>query len=355
MPDTFNIESIVRPHILKLKPYSSARDEYSGSSGVFLDANENPFGSVNGEAFNRYPDPLQKAVKEKLAVIKEVKPEQIFLGNGSDEAIDLLYRAFCEPQKDKVLLLPPTYGMYKVSADINLVEALEIPLTTAYQPDTQAILSLLEKEPDVKMVFICSPNNPTGNQIQHSEIEIILQKFNGLVVVDEAYIDFALGKSLTYYLGKYPNLIVLQTFSKAWGMAALRIGMAFADKQIIDIINKIKPPYNVNQLTQEKVLQALDANETKSQKVKELIALREQLKISLAELPVVEKVYPSDANFLLVKVSNATQFYNDLIKQLVIVRNRTNVILCDNCLRITVGTEAENAKLLKALSEIISK
>ncbi|UZR92860.1 histidinol-phosphate transaminase [Chondrinema litorale] len=350
--NTFNIESIVRPHILKLKPYSSARDEYTGKSGVFLDANENPFGSVSGEAFNRYPDPLQKAVKEKLAIIKEVKPEQIFLGNGSDEAIDLLFRAFCEPQKDKVLLLPPTYGMYKVSADINLVETLEIPLTTEYQLDTEKILSLIEKENKVKLIFVCSPNNPTGNQINLAEIEKILNNFSGLVVVDEAYIDFAPEKSMVHFLDKYPNLIVLQTFSKAWGMAALRIGMAYASKQIIDLLNKIKPPYNINQLTQEKVLEALDANELRKQKVEELITLRENLKNALLEMPLVEKVYPSDANFLLIKVPEATKIYDKLIKQLVIVRNRSSVILCDNCLRITVGTAEENTKLLKALAEI---
>ncbi|MEM1136856.1 MAG: histidinol-phosphate transaminase [Bacteroidota bacterium] len=349
---TFNITSLVRPHILSLKPYTSARDEYSGKNGTFLDANENPFGSVNGEAFNRYPDPLQKAVKQKLAAIKKVNPAQIFLGNGSDEAIDLLFRAFCEPQKDKVLTLPPTYGMYQVSAAINQVEVVEVPLTASFQLDTNAIFSFLEREKAVKVIFICSPNNPTGNQLDLVAIENVLYHFNGLVVVDEAYIDFAMYPSLIKLLDRFPNLVVLQTFSKAWGMAALRMGMAFTHPEIIHILNKIKPPYNISQLTQEKVLAALDSDTKRAEKVKILIALRQDLAANLKALPIIKKVYPSDANFLLIKVDNAKQMYNALIQKLVIVRDRSSVKLCDNCLRITVGTKEENSKLIAAINEV---
>ncbi len=350
--NTFDINVLVRPHIINLKPYSSARDEYTGREGIFLDANENPFGSVTHEPFNRYPDPLQKEVKKLLAKLKEVKAEQIFLGNGSDEAIDLLFRAFCEPKEDKVLTMPPTYGMYQVSADINLVKVAQVPLNTDFSIDTQAVLEQIEQDDQIKMLFICSPNNPSGNQMAQKDIEKILQSFNGLVVVDEAYIDFAPNASLTSLLPQYSNLVVLQTFSKAWGMAALRMGMAFANEAIIQIINKIKPPYNINQLTQNKVIEALQADAERQEKVAEILNLREKLKEDLKTLPIVKKVHPSHANFLLVKMENAHKTYRDLVEQLVIVRDRSKVLLCEDCLRITVGTEKENKKLIDALKQL---
>ena len=349
---TFNINNLVRAHIINLKPYSSARDEYTGREGVFLDANENPFGSVTNEPFNRYPDPLQKEVKQILAELKGVQAEQIFLGNGSDEAIDLLFRAFCEPKLDKVLTMPPTYGMYQVSADINLVEAVQVPLNPDFSINTDAVLKQIAQDNTFKMLFICSPNNPSGNQMAQEDIELILQNFSGLIIVDEAYIDFAPKPSLAKLLPEYPNLVVLQTFSKAWGMAALRMGMAFANKEIIHIINKIKPPYNINQLTQSKVLEALKADAQRQQKVEEILELRKALIKDLETLRIVKKVYPSDANFLLVKVKNAHKTYQELVKQLVIVRDRSKVLLCEDCLRITVGTEEENTKLIEALKKL---
>jgi len=349
---SFDIKALVRPHILKLKPYSSARDEYTGSKGVFLDANENPFGAVTGEHFHRYPDPLQKQVKDELAKLKDVAPESIFLGNGSDEAIDLLFRAFCEPGTDKVLTMPPTYGMYQVSADINLVEVIQVQLTSNFEINTEAVLQTLKQHNTIKMLFICSPNNPSGNQIAKQEIEKILQAFEGLVIVDEAYIDFAPNASLTTLLNQYSNLIVLQTFSKAWGMAALRLGMAFAQKEIIQILNKIKPPYNINQLTQEKVLYALSLNHIRKEKVAEILALKVELGEALEQLPLVEKVYPSDANFILVKVKDAIATYQYLIDKLVIVRDRSRVTLCENCLRVTVGTKEENQHFLNVLQKM---
>ncbi len=348
----FDIKTLVRPHILKLKPYSSARDEYTGSKGIFLDANENPFGAVTGEQFHRYPDPLQKQVKDKLAKLKNVAPENIFLGNGSDEAIDLLFRAFCEPNTDKVLTMPPTYGMYQVSADINLVEVMQVPLTSNFEIDTNTVLQTLKQHKNIKMLFVCSPNNPSGNQMAKHDIEKILQVFAGLVIVDEAYIDFAPNASLTTLLNQYPNLVVLQTFSKAWGMAALRLGMAFAQKEIIQILNKIKPPYNINQLTQEKVLHALSMNHVRKEKVAEILSLKAELSATLQNLPQVEKVHPSDANFILIKVRNAVATYQYLIENLVIVRDRSRVTLCENCLRITVGSQEENQHLIDVLQKM---
>ncbi|MEO0897318.1 MAG: histidinol-phosphate transaminase [Bacteroidota bacterium] len=350
MKKKINLTELVREHILNLKPYSSARDEYEGKVGIFLDANENPLGSVGGGHFNRYPDPLQREVKEKLASIKKVDPAQIFLGNGSDEAIDLLFRIFCEPRKDHVMLLPPTYGMYKVSADINLVSTVEIPLRDDFQLDTEEIVSSIM--PGTKIIFICSPNNPTGNLMRKQSLELILQQASGLVVVDEAYIDFAEGESVLPLLKEYENLVVLQTFSKAWGLANLRLGMAFAHPDIIKLFNKVKPPYNVNGKTQELALGALGKEDQKKEMVQTILTQREVMEKELLELPMVEKTFPTHANFILVKVDKPNELYNILIDQQIIVRNRSRVTLCEGCLRITIGTEEENQSLIKALKAL---
>ncbi|TAH19626.1 MAG: histidinol-phosphate transaminase [Cytophagales bacterium] len=344
----FTIENIVRPHILTLKPYSSARDEYTGTEGVFLDANENPFGSaLEGENYNRYPDPLQGKVKEKLAKIKQCKPNQIFLGNGSDEPIDLLFRAFCEPQQDNVILMPPTYGMYEVSADMNLVQTKKVKLTPDFQIDIDGVLKAIDK--NTKLIFVCSPNNPSANSLKKVHIRLLLSNFNGLVIVDEAYIDFAKEESWIEELSSFPNLLVLQTFSKAWGLAALRLGMAFASPEIIKVLNKIKPPYNINEVTQTLALQALDNESKKNEMVKAILEEREKLVIAFGKIACISKIYPSDANFILVKTVDAEKIYDYLVKNGVIVRNRSKVVLCDDCLRITVGTPSENQILIKHL------
>ncbi|MBB3836818.1 histidinol-phosphate aminotransferase [Runella defluvii] len=364
---TFDLASILRPHILNLVPYSSARDEYTGKEGVFLDANENPYQSVNGQQWNRYPDPYQWAIKEKLAPIKGVRPSQIFLGNGSDEPIDLLVRATCTPREDNILIMPPTYGMYQVSADINDVPIVKVPLTPDFQIDTEKVLAAVT--PKTKIIWICSPNNPSGNLVKREAILTILTNFSGLVVVDEAYIDFAelpesseppesselsgsLTASFTNELDNYPNLIVLQTFSKAWGLASLRLGMCFASEEIIKVLNKIKPPYNLSGATQAILLEALDFVETKNQLVKDILVERERLAQELVVIPTVKHIYPSDANFLLVKFEKAKQLFDDLIKQKIIVRDRSKVTLCEDCLRITVGTSEENNVLLEALKKL---
>lgn len=341
---------LVRPHIRSLKPYTSARDEFFGQAEVYLDANENPMGSLIEGSFNRYPDPHQRAVKQRLSELKGVSTDQIFLGNGSDEAIDLLMRAFCEPSKDHMLLVPPTYGMYQVSADINGIKTVAVPLKDDFSLPTGELIAAMR--PGTKMVFLCSPNNPTGNTFQANSLRLILSKAPGLVIVDEAYIDFCPEKSVVPWLDEFPNLIVLQTFSKAWGLASLRLGMAFAHPEIIQILNRIKPPYNVNSLTQEKALETLAKVEEKNQMVTEIVTERERLKEALGQLSQVLMVYPSDANFLLVKVKNAPLYYRQLIDQKVIVRNRSNVTLCENCLRITVGLSHENQRLLSALSQL---
>lgn len=349
---SFKLEKLLRPHIATLKAYTSARDEYTGKEGTFLDANENPFGSITDQDFNRYPDPYQAELKQKIAEIKEVKPSQIFLGNGSDEAIDLLFRAFCNPGKDNVILLPPTYGMYEVSASINDVEVRKVPLTADFQLRTDKILNEVDKY--TKIIFVCSPNNPSGNKVNREEILYLLKKFKGLVVVDEAYSDFSDEPSFTTELKNFKNLLVMQTFSKAWGLASLRLGMAFASKDLIKILNRIKPPYNISGLTQETVLAAMGNYEKVKAMVKDILAEREFLKTKLESLDFVNKIYPSDANFLLVKMPNANLVYDELIDQKVIVRNRSKVILCEDCLRITVGTRAENEHLIEALSKIFS-
>ena len=349
---SFDLNSILRPHIAKLQPYTSARDEYTGKEGVFLDANENPFGSITEQDFNRYPDPYQAALKEEIAKIKGVRPSQIFLGNGSDEAIDLLFRAFCNPGKDNVILLPPTYGMYEVSANINDVEIRKVALTEDFQLQPEKILKTADS--NSKILFICSPNNPSANKANREDILFLLKNFKGLVVVDEAYIDFSDEPSFTTELGNFPNLLVMQTFSKAWGLASLRLGMGFASEDLIRILNKIKPPYNISGLTQETVLNAIRNKEKVDQMIQDILSEREYLKAELEKLPFVQKIHPSHANFLLVKLPNANQVYEDLIREKIIVRNRAKVLLCEDCLRITVGKRTENEAFLEALKKVSS-
>lgn len=346
----FDLQKILRPHIRNIKPYSSARDEYSGHDGVFLDANENPYGSLTGEGFNRYPDPYQQEIKSKLAVIKGVSPKQIFLGNGSDEAIDLLMRAFCRPGIDNIILLPPTYGMYEVSASINDIAIKRVNLTQDFQLRPKEILA--EKDENTKIIFICSPNNPSGNKMKRADIREILSGFGGLVVVDEAYIDFSDELSFTTELAQYPNLLVMQTFSKAWGLANLRIGMAFASEEIIRILNLIKPPYNISGLTQEKVLASLEKADEIGKVVKKILAERAHLQKDLEGLPFVKMVFPSHANFLLVKVPDARKMYDDLVSNKIIVRDRSKVVLCEDCLRITVGTREENEAFIQSFKKL---
>ncbi|GGZ26249.1 histidinol-phosphate aminotransferase [Echinicola pacifica] len=348
----FDLKKLLRPHIAELKPYSSARDEYTGKEGVFLDANENPYGSITEGNFNRYPDPYQYAIKAKLSIIKDISPSQIFLGNGSDEAIDLLMRAFCRPGKDNIIILPPTYGMYEVSADINDIQIKKVELSPDYQLRPDAILA--EVNEDTKIIFICSPNNPSGNKVKRADIMTILSNYDGLVVVDEAYIDFSDEPSFIEELPHSPNLLVMQTFSKAWGLASLRLGMAFASEEIIAILNKIKPPYNISGLTQDTVLEALDNTAKKDKMVKEILEEREYLKSRLLALAFVKKIHPSHANFLLVEVPAARKAYETLIEKRIIIRDRSKVALCADCLRITVGTRAENERFLEEMS-LISK
>jgi histidinol-phosphate aminotransferase len=345
----FDLNNILRDNIKKVKPYSSARDEYKGSEGTFLDANENSFGSAAGPSYNRYPDPLQKELKEKIAQLKRLKPEQIFIGNGSDEPIDLLIRALCNPGKDQIITLPPTYGMYEVSAGINDVKVKEVVLTEDFQIDTDKVIAAIDKS--TKIIFICSPNNPTGNAVKASAVTKIIQSFEGIVVIDEAYIDFAPDKSFLSRLREFPNLVILQTFSKAWGMAALRVGMAFASEEIIQVMNRIKPPYNINGATQQLAMEGLKNLLLKEKMVEEILDQREFLAAELVKLKAVKKVYPSDANFLLVKTEDGNKTYHYLISQQVITRNRSSVQLCEGCLRITVGREEENKKLLEALKK----
>ena len=343
---TSDVSKWVRKNILDLKPYSSARDEFKGEAEIFLDANENPYPSL----YNRYPDPLQWKVKEALAIIKGVNPEQIFLGNGSDEAIDLIIRAFCEPYQNSVLITDPTYGMYAVSADVNAVPVIKVELTKQFDIDIDALLAAVTTE--CKVIFLCSPNNPTGNLLSVSSIEKILNEFDGIVVIDEAYIDFTPSESFIKYLPDYPNLVVLQTFSKAWGLAGLRLGMAFASPEIISILNKIKYPYNVNIQTQEIALKALQAEEKKNKAVAEIIERREKLRKNLLMLPITRNVYPSDANFLLVKMTDAPAVYRYLMDRKIIIRDRSRVTLCKDCVRITVGTPEENENLIAALQKL---
>ncbi len=343
----FNLNNILRENIKNLVPYSSARDEFKGEASVFLDANENSFGSPLPNQYNRYPDPLQLAVKTRLSEIKGVPPQNIFLGNGSDEAIDILFRAFCRPGIDNVITVPPTYGMYEVSANINDVAIKKIPLTPDYQLNLEEIAAAIDE--NTKMIFICSPNNPTGNSIHREDIETILANFSGLVVIDEAYINYSRQKSFIQELTEYSNLVVLQTLSKAWGLAGLRVGMAFASEEIIEVFNRVKPPYNINEASQQLALEALNNIDQVNAWIKETVAQREKLVSSLAKLTFVTKIYPSDANFVLVKTTNARGIYNYLVEKGIIVRDRSKIELCEGSLRITVGTPAENDKLIEAL------
>ncbi len=342
----FCLEQLVRPNIWSLAPYSSARDEYSGKEAhVFLDANENPYNAP----FNRYPDPLQRDVKAVLSKVKGVPVENIFLGNGSDEAIDLPYRIFCQPGIDNVVAIAPTYGMYKVCADINDVEYREVTLDDHYQMQADRLLAACDDH--TKIIWICSPNNPTGNSLSRDEMLEVIGRFEGIVIVDEAYIDFAAQKSLRQELPAHPNLIILQTMSKAWGSAAIRLGMAFASKDIIAIYNKVKYPYNVNMLTQQQALEALKDPFEVDKWVKTLLLERSRVMQAFIDLPVCEEVFKTDANFFLARMTDAQAIYNYLVDKGIIVRNRTRVQLCQNCLRITIGTRTENNELLAALRQ----
>ncbi len=337
-----DIQSLVRNNVRNLKPYSSARDEFKGSASVWLDANENP----NNNGLNRYPDPLQKKLKTRISELKNVPSQNIFLGNGSDEAIDLLFRGFCEPAKNKALICSPTYGMYQVSADINDVEVIDVPLTSDWQLNLEGIRSHLS-DSNLKIIFICSPNNPTGNCMNRADIITLVSGFSGLVVIDEAYIDFAEGKSMTTELSKFNNLIVLQTLSKAWGLAGIRLGMAFANEEVIEVLNRIKPPYNVNQLTQEVALKELVDELAFQKKVEAILSERKRLVTALSVLKNVLNIYPSDANFLLVRFTEPKAIYDALSAKGIVVRDRSKV--AEGCLRITIGTSEENAQLLKEL------
>lgn len=338
------LKELTRPNVWALKPYSSARDEYSGvEASVFLDANENPYHAP----FNRYPDPLQKELKSLIAPLKHVCEEQIFLGNGSDEAIDLVFRAFCTPSVDNVVAIDPTYGMYQVCAEVNDVEYRKVLLDEHYQFSAEKLLAATDDY--TKAIFLCSPNNPTGNNLCRGEIESLLHSFDGLVIVDEAYADFSSERSFLLDLDKYPNLIVLQTFSKAWGCAAIRLGMAFACPQIIGLFNKIKYPYNVNLLTQQEAISLLQDPVKVQDWISILLQERTRLMDEFSKLSCCETIYPTDANFFLTKVTDAKKIYEYLVSKGIIVRNRTHVALCGNCLRITIGTSEENDTLLEAL------
>jgi histidinol-phosphate aminotransferase len=343
----FQLDRLLRENIRNLVPYSSARDDFSGEARVFLDANENSLGSPLTKWYNRYPDPHQKKLKEALSRIKGIPPKNIFLGNGSDECIDILYRAFCNPGVDNVIINPPTYGMYEVSAAINEVEIRKSPLMEDFQLDLIHLENLADEH--TKIIWICSPNNPTANSMRREDIEIILNNFGGLVVIDEAYINFSRQRSFIPELSEYPNLVILQTLSKAWGLAGLRLGMAFASESIIEVYNRIKPPYNIGQATQDLALRALDETEQVNEMIRNIVELRSALEKNLAELKPVLQIYPSDANFLLVKVTDPKRIYQYLLDQGIVVRDRSNVMLCEGCLRITVGTEKENAELVNKL------
>lgn len=343
-----DINLLLRENIRKVIPYASARDEFSGSAHIFLDANENSLGSPIIPAFNRYPDPHQLKIKEQLVRIKGLPTQNIFLGNGSDECIDLLYRAFCNPGKDNVIIHPPTYGMYEVSAHIHDVEVRRAPLTRDFELDLAAIEERVDE--NTKMIWICSPNNPTGNAFHIADIEMILNNFDGLVVIDEAYINFSRKKSFIPALTEYPNLVILQTLSKAWGLAGLRLGMAFAGDIIIEVLNRIKPPYNISQATQDLVSKALEQSSRVNEMIREIVNLRNELAEKLSRLSSVINVYPSEANFLLVRIKNARLMYESLLKEGIVVRDRSSASGCLDCLRITIGTKEQNNKLLEMLT-----
>ena len=341
-----NIQDLVRPTIKALKPYSSARDEFQGNSDdmVFLDANENPF--ENG--VNRYPDPQQRTVKSLLSKIKNCPQENILLGNGSDEVLDLIFRAFCEPNQDNIITLPPTYGMYSVLANINAIEIKSVQLDDDFQPKVDDILNTANS--NSKLLFLCSPNNPTGNSFEAKAIERLISNFKGIVVIDEAYIDFSNAESWVSRLSDFPNLIVTQTLSKAYGMAGIRLGICYASQEITSILNRIKPPYNVNALTQQKAISQLEQNALTKQQVTDILEEREALVSKLQTVNFISKIYPTDANFVLAKVDDATKRYNQLIEKGIVIRNRTTQPGCENCLRFTVGTKDENDILIKTLT-----
>ena len=346
----FSLDLLIRDNVKKLTPYSSARDDFKGEAKIFLDANENSLGSPLAKWYNRYPDPHQLKVKQKLSGIKRVPVENIFLGNGSDECIDILQRTFCEPGVDNLIICPPTYGMYEVCANINNVQVKKVNLTSDFQLDLKAIEQAINEH--TKMIFLCSPNNPTANSLYHQDIEAILNNYFGLVVIDEAYINFSRQKSFAVQLNEYPNLVVMQTLSKAWGLAALRVGITLASQEIVGVMNKIKPPYNINQASQELALQALDEVEQVNDMIKEIVKEREVLAEALVNLSFVKKVYPTDANFLLVRMDDPVGVYKNLLNRGIVVRDRSKVELCEGCLRITVGTPEENKTLLYALAAI---
>lgn len=341
-----DLKKLVRPTIWELKPYSSARDEFHGSASVFLDANENPY----NEPYNRYPDPLQWELKDRIAELKDIDRNYIFLGNGSDEPIDLIIRAFCDPGLDSIISIAPSYGMYEVAANINNVDFIKVSLTPDFELDADALLD--EVDEWTKVIFLCSPNNPSGNSLNRDEIYKILKNFDGIVVLDEAYIDFSSEPSFLPELQKFPNLVILQTLSKAWGAAGIRLGMAFASPEIVAILNKIKYPYNINMLTQRQALDLLNNESKMLEQLRRIISERIRMQVALPEVPIIHKMYPTEANFILVKVGKADLIYNKLVKLGVIVRNRNNVKLCNGCLRITIGTPEENDALLKALKSI---
>ena len=344
--EQFNLNNFLRENIKNIKPYSSARDEYKDVTDgmVFIDANENPFNTV----VNRYPDPQQTKVKERLSILKGISTNQILLGNGSDEVLDLIFRAFCEPNHDKIITLPPTYGMYDVLANLNAVENIEIELNNDFQPKIDEISRAAHTH--TKLLFLCSPNNPTANSFEAKKVEWLIKSFQGIVIIDEAYIDFSAQESWLSRLNEFPNLIITQTLSKAYGLAGIRLGICYASKEIITVLNKIKPPYNINQLTQNKALERLDNIENVKNEVKNILEERKRLISALQFISFIETVYPSDANFVLVKVDDANKRYKQLVEKGIVVRNRTTQPLCENCLRFTVGTQIENEKLLKLLT-----
>ena len=348
MKNKFNLNKLIRPNVAALQPYSSARDEFTETDAamVFLDANENPF--ENG--VNRYPDPQQKRLKKELSAIKKVSEKNMLLGNGSDEVLDLLFRAFCEPAKDNVITLPPTYGMYKVLAEINNIENREVLLTTEFQPDVQAILNAIDEE--TKMIFLCSPNNPTGTLFSEPKIIGLLNNFKGLVVIDEAYIDFSEAESWSKKLQQYPNLVVTQTLSKAYGMAGIRLGICFASEEIIAVLNTIKPPYNINSLTQEKAIKRLKNIASLKNEIYSLIDEKDRLIKALIKVGIITKIFPSEANFILCRIDDATKRYKQLIEKGIVVRNRSTQPLCENTLRFTIGTPEENQLLITTLKKL---
>ena len=345
----FNLNKLIRDNIKTLIPYSSARHEFTGKASVFLDANENAYGSPLPEKFNRYPDPLQWQLKFQLARIKGVPAENIFIGNGSDEVIDLAYRIFCDPAKDNVIVCPPTYGMYEVSANINDVAIQKVNLTSNFQLDVQGILDAIDVH--TKLIFICSPNNPTGNNMSREDVEMILNNFGGIVIIDEAYINYSKQKTFIQELTEYPNLIVMQTLSKAWGLAALRLGLCYASMDIIDLFNKVKPPYNINDSSQQLALEALQNTALVNEWIEACISQKQMLTKKMSNFRFVKKVYISDANFFLVKVKDADNLYNYLSANEIVVRNRSKDPGCENCLRITIGTPEENNNLLNVLNK----